>query len=45
MIKKEGNHFVLRTRDGSRVLGRHPTRAAALRQEQAIEIAKHRRSK
>jgi hypothetical protein len=34
---------VLYTRDGSRVLGRHPTYQKALAQERAIEANKHRR--
>lgn len=40
-IKKEGDEFVLYTKDGSRVLGRHKTREDAVKQEQAIEISKH----
>jgi hypothetical protein len=37
MIRKEGSKYVLRTRDGSRVLGRHATYDGALRQEYSIE--------
>lgn len=42
MIKKEGRQWVLYTSDGSRVLGRHKTRADAVRQERAINISKAR---
>lgn len=41
IIKSEGDEFVLYTRDGTRVLGRHKTREDALRQERAIQISKH----
>lgn len=40
MIKREGKQFVLYTKDGSRVLGRHSSRGDAKRQEAAIEISK-----
>jgi hypothetical protein len=40
-IKHEGNSWVLYTKDGSKVLGKHPTKAEAIAQEQAIEISKH----
>lgn len=36
MIRHIDNEYVLYTSDGKRVLGRHPTRAAAQRQEAAI---------
>jgi hypothetical protein len=42
MIKKQGKIWVLYTSDGSRVLGRHKTRAGAVRQERAINISKAR---
>jgi LysM repeat protein len=37
MIKKEGDEYVLYTKDGDRVLGRHPTRQDAIKQEYAIQ--------
>jgi hypothetical protein len=40
MIRKRGNQYVLYTRDGRRVLGRHPSREAALRQERAVKANK-----
>ena len=40
-IRHENNEWVLYTKDGSRVLGKHPTKEAAIKQEQAIEISKH----
>ncbi len=45
MIKRVGKKWVLYTRDGSKVLGKHDTRREALAQERAIEINKHRRGK
>lgn len=42
MIKKEGHVWVLYTSDGSRVLGRHETRADAVRQERAVNLSKAR---
>lgn len=44
MIKKRGRKYVLTTRDGSRVLGKHSTRAGAERQERAIKAAKAERA-
>ena len=41
VIKQEGSKWVLYTRDGSGVLGRHDTKGAAERQERAIEMHKH----
>jgi hypothetical protein len=41
MIRKEGSKWVLRSKSTGKVLGRHPTRAAAVKQEQAIEIHKY----
>ncbi len=40
MIRKVGNKYVLYTSDGARKLGTHPSRAAAERQEGAIEASK-----
>jgi len=42
MIKKRGAIWVLYTSDGKRVLGRHKTKASAVRQERAINISKAR---
>ena len=42
MISREGNKWVLRSKRSGRVLGRHPSRAAAMKQEKAITIAKAR---
>lgn len=36
MISKEGRKWVLKTSDGKRVLGTHPTKKAAIMQEVAI---------
>lgn len=43
MIKREGSQYVLYSSDGSKVLGRHRSKADAKRQEVAIQIAKHER--
>lgn len=43
MIVKEGKQWVLRSKDGSKVLGRHPSKEAAEKQEWAIEAAKKAR--
>jgi hypothetical protein len=43
MIKREGSKWVLYSKDGSKKLGTHPTKEAAMAQEMAIEIAKHER--
>ena len=40
MIVEEEGDFVLYTKDGSKILGRHPTMEKALAQERAIEISK-----
>lgn len=39
MIVKRGNEYCLLTKDGSRTLGCHPTRAEAIKQEAAIKAA------
>jgi len=45
MIKKVGpKKWVLYNHDGTRILGHHPTKASALRQERAINISKARAS-
>lgn len=40
MIKKQGKQFVLYTKNGIKVLGRHSSRKSAVAQEQAIAISK-----
>lgn len=40
MIKKQGKTYILYSKDGKKVLGRHASRRDARRQEAAIEIAK-----
>ncbi len=42
MIKKKGKFWLLLSRTTGRVLGTHPTKKAALRQERAIQISKAR---
>lgn len=37
MIVKQGSKYVLKSKDGSRVLGRHDSKKKALAQERAIE--------
>ena len=44
MIKHLGRKWVLYDSKGERVLGRHDTKAEALRQERAIQISKARRA-
>jgi len=44
VIRREGGKYVLRTKDGSRVLGRHDTKKEALAQERAIQHAKRDRA-
>lgn len=44
MLQKVGKKYVLFTSDGSRVLGEHRTKAAAVAQERAIQIDKARRA-
>jgi hypothetical protein len=43
VIKKQGKKWVLMDKAGKKVLGRHDSKGAAVRQEQAIEIAKKKR--
>lgn len=44
-VRKRGSKFVVTNKAGTRVLGTHKTRAAAVRQLRAVEAAKHRRGK
>lgn len=43
VIKAEGGQYVLYTADGQRVLGRHPTRQKAIKQEYAIAKSQEQR--
>lgn len=43
MIQKKGNKYVLKTKDGSRVLGTHSSKKKALLQERAINNSKRLR--
>jgi hypothetical protein len=40
MIERKGRSWVLKTKDGKRVLGTHPSKESAMAQERAIEISK-----
>lgn len=42
MISKENGKFTLKSKKTGKVLGKHPNRAAALKQETAINLAKLR---
>lgn len=42
MIKKVGKKWYLYSHDGKKILGRHPTRAGAERQEAAVNLSKAR---
>ena len=42
MIKKRGKKWVLLSKESGRVLGTHPTKAGAEKQEAAINISKAR---
>lgn len=44
MIRRVGKHFVLYSSDGSKVLGKHPSREKAEAQEAAINISKARKA-
>jgi hypothetical protein len=43
MIKKVGSQWILYTKDGKKILGKHKTRAKAIAQEWAIKKSKERR--
>ena len=45
MIKKQGKEYILYSEDGSKILGRHPTKSKAIAQEIAINISKHKKDK
>ena len=42
MIEKQGDKWVLKSKMTGQVLGKHETRAEAIKQEQAINIRRHR---
>lgn len=44
MIIKEGREYILKSKDGKKVLGRHKNKEDALAQERAILISKSRRN-
>lgn len=45
MIERKGKNWVLKTKDGKRVLGTHPSRESAMAQERAIEISKSQKDR
>ena len=45
VIEKQGSQYVLRSKTTGKVLGKHKTKAAAEKQERAVQAAKHRRGK
>ncbi len=45
MIKKQGDKYVLYTKDGRKILGTHHTKQQAIDQEMAIAISMRRKSK
>ena len=45
MIKKQGDKFVLYTKDGTRILGTHHTRSQAVAQEMAIKLSEKGKTK
>ena len=44
MITKVGKKWYLYSHDGKKILGRHPTRAGAERQETAVNLSKARKA-
>tara|TARA_Y100001951_G_C11270115_1_gene258193 strand:- start:784 stop:957 length:174 start_codon:yes stop_codon:yes gene_type:complete len=40
VVKKKGKGYQLRTKNGKRLLGKHKSKAGAVRQEKAIHAAK-----
>jgi hypothetical protein len=45
MIKKKGSGYEYRTKDGEKLLGKHKSKAAAMRQAAAVAISKKRKGK
>ena len=44
MIKKRGQQWILYNKEGTKILGHHPSQASALRQERAIHMNKSLRA-
>ena len=44
MIRKRGSKYVLISKSTGKVLGTHPSKGAAARQERAIQASKHSKS-
>lgn len=42
MIRRRGEGYVLLSKKTGKTIGRHPSKAAALRQERAIQVRKRR---
>lgn len=45
MIRKEGNKYILYTKDGKKKLGEHSSLKKAQKQEKAIQYSQHMRGK
>lgn len=45
MIVKDGNEYIVTNKTGTKILGRHKTKAEALAQLRAIEISKYYQKK
>lgn len=45
MIVKHGKEWVLKSKDGKKILGTHPSYESAMNQERAILISQARKSK
>lgn len=45
MIIKNGNQWILKSKDGKKVLGKHSSEKSALAQERAININKSQKGK
>jgi len=45
VIEKQGGKYVLRSKKTGKLLGKHETKAAAQKQERAVQASKHRRGK
>jgi hypothetical protein len=45
MIERKGREWVLKTKDGKKVLGTHPSKESAMTQERAIQINKSQKGK
>lgn len=45
MIRQQGSQYVLYSKDGNKVLGRHNSRAAAEKQERAIKASERKKKR